>query len=99
MYTPDNWVIIKTKDTYKVLAGWSGGYLTPDNWKINSGIVSVTEDKDNYYFVGHSKSIYRCRKHSYCLRKHTIDVWESIKYRAELLPENTDWVNFEWTNE
>jgi hypothetical protein len=66
--TPDSWVIVKivsgdNKDTtYKVLAGWSGGYLHGDSWKLNSGITSVEEDGDYYLFHGYSRSIYRCRK-------------------------------------
>jgi len=37
---PDNWVVLEimasvddTNPSYKVLAGWSGGYLHGDNWK------------------------------------------------------------------
>ena len=33
MYTPDNWVIIKVMGDdphYRVLVGWSGGYLDGD---------------------------------------------------------------------
>jgi hypothetical protein len=66
--TPDSWVIVKivsgdNKDTtYKVLAGWSGGYLQGDSWKLNSGITSVEEDGDYYLFHGYSRSIYRCHK-------------------------------------
>jgi hypothetical protein len=45
-YTCDNWVVIKMKgdDThYRVLAGWSGGYLDGDSWRMNSGITKVEE--------------------------------------------------------
>lgn len=66
MHTPDNWVIIEVtvrKETfYKVLAGWSGGYLDGDSWRMNSGIVSFEEDDEYYYFKGYSGSIYKCRK-------------------------------------
>ena len=67
MNIPDNWVIVKIKednDTYffKVLAGWSGGYLDGDSWKLNSRIVKV-EVHDNYYdFIGETGSVYRCHK-------------------------------------
>ena len=65
-YKPDNWVIIEiTVDDetyYKVLAGWSGGYLDGDSWRMNSGIVSVEEDDEYYYFKGFSGSVYKCRK-------------------------------------
>ena len=51
-YRPDNWVVIKftqqvksgntgygrtEKVFYKVLGGWSGGYLDGDSWRMNSG--------------------------------------------------------------
>ena len=43
--TPDNWVVVKVgKNLYKVLAGWSGGYLDGDRWKLNSGISEVKDD-------------------------------------------------------
>lgn len=66
MYTPDNWVIIEIpteeETIYKVLAGWSGGYLDGDSWRINSGIVSYEEDDEYYYFKGNTNSIYKCHK-------------------------------------
>ncbi len=65
-YTPDKWIIIKIDSKndphYRVFATWSGGYLTGDSWKMNSGIVSVTEDEDYYYFKGSSGSTYKCHK-------------------------------------
>ena len=48
-YKPDNWVVIKMDGDnphYRVLAGWSGGYLHGDSWKINSGITRVEDDGD-----------------------------------------------------
>lgn len=69
MYNPDKWVIVKItskKEThYRVLAGWFGGYLNGDSWRMNSGITKV-EDKDSHYlFHGYSNSIYKCSKNSY----------------------------------
>ena len=50
MQTPDSWVVLKiTAETgviYKVLAGWSGGYLDGDSWRLNSGINIVFERED-----------------------------------------------------
>ena len=51
-YNPDNWVVLKLKPgkgafpIYKVLAGWSGGYLDSDMWRMNAGITEVKEDDD-----------------------------------------------------
>ena len=65
-YTPDNWVIVEIadKDTtfYKVLGGWSGGYLDGDSWRMNSGITEVDEKEDCYLFHGQSGSVYKCWK-------------------------------------
>lgn len=68
-YVPDKWLVIKIKNSnetfYKVLAGWSGGYLTGDSWRANSGIASVVLDGDYYLFKGFSGSIYKCHKDLY----------------------------------
>lgn len=50
-YCPDRWLVLKfTEDTtgkvdYRVFATWCGGYLDCDSWQLNSGIVTVTEDR------------------------------------------------------
>ena len=66
--TPEKWVIIKIENgeaLYKVFGTWAGGYLGSDRWKINSGIVEVKQDENNYYFIGFSGSCYKCNKNSY----------------------------------
>ena len=100
---PDNWVVLKIKGTqphYRVLAGWSGGYLDGDSWRMNSGIVRVEEDEDRFYFYGASGTCYKCGKHSYMLRMNTAAVWEEFKTRygdkVELMPEDTDWMKMDW---
>ena len=55
---------------YRVLAGWHGGYLGADEWRMNSGIVKVQahyhdpQDKASgpleLRFHGASGSLYRC---------------------------------------
>jgi len=73
MYQPDNWIILKINGDlgscfYKVLAGWSGGYLDSDYWRINSGITKI-EDDDKYWLLkGETGSIYKCHKESQCVR-------------------------------
>ena len=67
-YHPDVWVIVKLSseeygEVYKVLAGWYGGYLGGDSWKLNSGIESVTEESEDVIsFKGFSGSVYLCHK-------------------------------------
>jgi hypothetical protein len=67
--TPDRWILIRMSragDVYhKIFGSWAGGYLDGDRWKMNSGISSVEEDDDFYYFTGYSGSCYKCHKKCY----------------------------------
>ena len=104
MYTPDNWVILfinKGDPHYRILAGWSGGYLYGNSWRMNSGIVKATEEDDMYVFWGSSGSKYAGRKGSYMLRMNTASIYKKLQDRhgedaVTMLPEETDWVNFDW---
>lgn len=61
-YTPDAWVLMKTLDSVKILAGWRGGYLNGDKWRLSSGVCNI-EDKNTYWLItNHSGSIYCCFK-------------------------------------
>ena len=98
-YAPDNWVVLQFLEPtmhYRVLAGWSGGYLNGDSWRLNSGITKVTEVEGVLNFHGATGSVYKCRKTGYCLRKNNAGVWDQIKElkgdSVELLPETTDWL-------
>ncbi len=102
-YTPDNWVIIKLKGDdphYRVLAGWSGGYLTGDHWRMNSGITEVIEEDDRWLFVGSSGSTYACHKDSYCLRMNNAHIWSHLQKlhgdKVELMDEDTNWHSLDW---
>lgn len=105
-YRPDNWVVLKInyegETLYKVLGGWSGGYLDGYGWRINSGITSchMEKDGDYYFFTGYSGSVYRCHKDSYGLRWTNAGVYNKLKERygdaVEMMPEDTDWINVEW---
>ena len=107
-YTPDNWVVLKIKPGkgaypfYKVLAGWSGGYLYGDAWRINSGVTRVEQDSDYYEFYGSSGSCYRCHKKGYRLTMANGGVYNSIKEneafenQITLMPEDTNWMEIEW---
>ena len=102
-YNPDSWVVIKmiNKDQtfYKVLGGWSGGYLDGDSWRLNSGVDRVELDNDMYKFYGSSGSVYNCHKESYGLKMITADIWKQMKEKypdqVELL-EDCDWSQMEW---
>ena len=64
--TPDSWVVVRMKYndklTDKVLAGWYGGYLDGDSWKLSSGIITTEEFTDRYEFTNYSGSLYICYK-------------------------------------
>ena len=102
-YNPDSWVVIKmtNKDQtfYKVLGGWSGGYLDGDSWRLNSGVERVELDNDRYMFYGSSGSVYNCHKESYGLKMITAGIWNQMKEKypdqVELL-DDRDWSTMEW---
>ena len=99
-YNPDNWVVLKIKEAkdpfYKVLVGWSGGYLDGDSWRMNSGVTEVKEEGDYYEFYGESGSCYRCHKESYGLRMNNAGVYNQLrkqfKDQLQLMPDDTEWV-------
>ena len=102
-YNCDNWVVIKMKGDdphYRVLAGWSGGYLDGDSWRMNSGITRVENDGDRYNFYGLSGSCYSCHKESYSIRMNNAHIWSRLQElhgaKVEMMPEGTDWMNMEW---
>jgi hypothetical protein len=103
-YIPDNWVVLKITQGntvgYKVLAGWSGGYLDSDAWRMNSGITEVEDDGDWLLFSGHSGSVYRCGKSRYGLRNNNINIYNSLTREypdiVELMDEDTDWCSIDW---
>lgn len=100
---PDNWVVIFLNGTdphYRILAGWSGGYLSGDSWKLNSGITSVKNNGNSYSFYGTSGSCYICDKESYTLRMNNSYIWETMKKKygdkVKMMPEDTDWMSMDW---
>ena len=107
-YTPDNWVVLKIKEGkydrgfYKVLAGWSGGYLDGDAWRMNSGITGVEKQAHLYGFYGSSGSVYWCHQGAYRLTMANGGVYNSLKEneafegQITLMPEDTNWFEVEW---
>lgn len=106
-YIPHNWVVLKISvdgnTLYKVLAGWSGGYLDGDYWRMNSGITRVVEQDDYWEFYGYSGSCYKCIKGTYRLSMGTSPPYEQLKGKysdaVKLMDKDTDWNNIEWKGE
>jgi hypothetical protein len=106
-YKPDSWVVLKMKGRdqtlYKVLGGWSGGYLNGDSWRLNSGVTKVEYDvtNDQWRFHGSSGSVYVVNPESYGLRMSTAHIYETMiktyPDQDELL-ENLNWEEVDWTN-
>jgi len=107
-YNPDNWVVLKIKSgkfdkgIYKLLAGWSGGYLDGDAWRMNSGIEKIQEDGDYLLVYGYSGSVYRCYKEAYGLRMSNSGVYNSLieqqtfEGQITMLPADTDWLKVDY---
>ena len=106
-YHPNRWLMVRlttdSKCHYRVFATWSGGYLDGDSWKLNSGVVQVTETEDKYSFHGFSGSLYVCRKNSYGSSGYGIGVLDDFIKRSleqgtviEVLPEETDFMSLDY---
>jgi hypothetical protein len=107
-YHPDKWVVVKItgKDTppvHKVFACWYGGYLDGDSWKLNSGITTVKETTDYYFFDGSSGSCYACRNGSYGTNMYGQGVLNNLIDKIEraggtcvILPEETNWAEIHY---
>jgi len=99
-YTPDNWVVIKYPNHYRILAGWSGGYTHGSSWRINSGVAEVVYEEPYYYFRGVSGSCYACHKSAYGLRPNNAYVWIQLKElqgdKVSIVDENTNWLEVDW---
>jgi hypothetical protein len=100
-YTPHNWVVVNITsngETFnKVLAGWSGGYLDGDTWRMNSGITAVGKDGSDWLFYGASGSVYRCDRDRYGVRGDAARALNNILSKnsdtvnSVVLDKNTDW--------
>lgn len=71
---PDAWSVMKITHLveddqkalqYRLLCGWVGGCNRADEWRINSGIVSVDLQNGIYAFIGKSGSTYHCDRSAY----------------------------------
>jgi hypothetical protein len=87
--------MLPDQDTlYKVLGGWSGGYLYGDSWRLNSGIMKAVYREEYVDFYGSSGSVYQCHLSQYRIRMSNAGIWNQIKEKAGfvvMMPEDTDW--------
>lgn len=77
-YTPHRWVVLEMcyngKTTYKVFAGWYGGFTEGDSWKLNSGIVKAQYTQHGINFTGHTGSVYECHTNKYAMSSYMATV-------------------------
>lgn len=107
---PDKWIVVQLihneTSVYKIFATWMGGYLDGDSWKLNSGIESVSNDDEYYYFKGYSGSVYKCHKNNYGIAtSFTRNVVENFKKVITengselLLYDEVAWKDIDFTNQ
>lgn len=106
-YAPDKWLVIKlnyeTGSHYRVFGSWYGGWAGSDSWRMNSGIVSVTQDDHCYYFKGTSGSVYSCYKNCYgasgygtSVLENMIDQQRKLGTNIDILADSTDFLNLDY---
>jgi hypothetical protein len=82
-YTPDRWTMLeitseKLGTIRKIFAGWYGGYLGSDSWKLNSGVTNIrTDDSGHYEFDGQSGSTYYCHANTHGMSGYMAQVLAS----------------------
>lgn len=102
-YFPDRWKIVKITGIsphYRVFGSWYGGFAGSDSWRMNSGIISVTEADNIYIFKGDSGSEYYCSKSAYGASSYgayMIDRYVKMgEGHFESLDEMPDVMNMNW---
>jgi hypothetical protein len=88
-YTPDAWVILEINSVEhgkcrKILAGWFGGYLSGDSWKLSSGNLPEHIEDGYIIFPQESGSVYCCHINSERLSNITAS---QLAYWRKNLPE------------
>lgn len=87
IYTPDRWVVLSVTDGEKtnnrVFAGWYGGYLGSDSWKLNSGNVKEEELDNRWEFTGRSGSKYVCYKARYGMTGYMSSIFSAWLAKLE----------------
>ena len=88
LYSPDRWVVVEIESAKhgkirKVLAGWYGGYLGADEWRLSSGITEVRDLGDLYEFMNESGSVYRCAKTAQGMSTYTHSVFEDYSKKLK----------------
>lgn len=81
---PPAWVVLKIQEphqppVYKILAGWYGGYLGRDEWRLNSGITNIEKQDTSYIITGYTGTVYVCSAAGEKLIGSTASALESFR--------------------
>lgn len=88
-YEPDNWQIVMSivnnEVTFRIAAGWQGGYAYGRSWKISSTIMRYDVVGDVINFYNSSGSVYCCNAKREGLDWYTSSVVKSYadEYSAQ----------------
>ena len=86
-YVPDHWVVLEFDHDgdviKKVFAGWGGGYLYGQSWKLSSGVTNQREFEDRFEFENESGSLYVCRKSSYGVSGYMTGIFSSFENQVK----------------
>jgi hypothetical protein len=63
----------------RVLAGWKGAYVSPDEWRMSSDIQEIEEKDDWFIFHNLSGSKYFCAKSRYGFTGLSAEIFEKYK--------------------
>lgn len=107
-YLPERWVVIKLQPVdgsphhYRVFGTWGGTYTSGQSWQMNSGITSIEEDSNYYYFNGSSGSVYCCPKGNYGFFSYGLSVLHNmVESNRDIItitemPKDTNWMELEY---
>jgi len=90
-YYPDKWILLETSNgietTYKVFAGWFGGFAGADSWKLSSGVTNVKKYENRYEFENFSGSTYVCLNAEEGLSSYMHRILDNFLEQIKDLPE------------
>lgn len=95
-YRPNKWVLVHINESfYRVIGGWSGGYLDGDHWRASSAVCEIRDKGDEIHFLNQSGSVYKCRKDGYGTNVLTSGVINDAKKASKKAGSTFEVINLE----
>jgi hypothetical protein len=86
-YYPDVWqpieITVDSEKYIRIMAGWYGGYLNGDSWKLSSEVENIEKTDHGYIFSNASGSKYYCNKETVRFSGLTGSVFQNLCDQAE----------------